>query len=120
MRTSSMEQAINNLHLIHLLILSRNMSELHYQSAKELARMIREKSVSVTEVMQAHLARIRATNSQVNAICTLLPEDELLAQAAEKDAQLAAGHAPGPLFGLSGLPVDDHGSNQGLVINIAG
>ena len=64
------------------------MTELHYQSAKDLARMIREKSVSVTEVMQAHLARIKATNPQVNAICTLLPEDDLLAQAAEKDAQL--------------------------------
>lgn len=76
------------------------MSELHYLSAKELARMIREKSVSVTEVMQAHLARIKATNPQVNAICTLLPEDKLLAKAAEKDAALAIGAPIGPLFGF--------------------
>ena len=76
------------------------MSELHYQSAKELARMIREKEVSVTEVMQAHLDRIHATNPQVNAICTLLPDNELLAQAAAKDAELANGGTPGPLFGL--------------------
>ncbi|MEM8860366.1 MAG: amidase [Chloroflexota bacterium] len=76
------------------------MSELHYQSAKNLARMIREKELSVTEVMQVHLDRINQTNPQVNAICTLLPEDELLAQAAAKDADLASGVTPGPLFGL--------------------
>ena len=89
------------------------MTELHYQSAKELARMIREKSVSVTEVMQAHLDRIQATNPQVNAICTLLPEDDLLTQAAEKDAELAAGKAVGPLFGLP-IAVKDLALTKGI------
>lgn len=89
------------------------MSEIHYQSAKTIARMIREKSISVTEVMQAHLDRIRETNPQINAICTLLPEDDLLAQAAEKDAELAAGKAPGPLFGLP-IAVKDLALTKGI------
>ncbi len=89
------------------------MTELHYTSAKELARMIRDKEVSVVDVMKAHLARIAETNPQVNAICTLVPEDQLLAQAAEKDAQLAAGHSPGPLFGLP-IAVKDLALTKGI------
>ncbi len=75
--------------------------------------MIRDKEVSVVDVMKAHLARIAETNPQVNAICTLLPEDDLLAQAAEKDAQLAAGHTPGPLFGLP-IAVKDLALTKGI------
>lgn len=89
------------------------MSELHYLSANELARMIREKSVSVTEVMQAHLARIKATNPQVNGICTLLPEEDLLDQAAKKDAELATGQPVGPLFGLP-IAVKDLALTKGI------
>ena len=89
------------------------MSELHYTSAKELARMIREKEVSVVEVMQAHLKRIADTNPQINAIVALQPEDELLKQAAEKDAQLAAGGAIGPLFGLP-IAIKDLALTKGI------
>ena len=50
--------------------------------------------------MRAFLAQIERVNPQVNAIVTLRPPDELLAEAAAADRRLAAGESPGPLHGL--------------------
>ncbi|MBI1875281.1 MAG: hypothetical protein HYS05_15540, partial [Acidobacteria bacterium] len=44
-------------------------SDLCFTPAVDLARMIRARRVSVTEVVIAHLARIEQINPQVNAIC---------------------------------------------------
>ena len=49
-------------------------AELCFLSATELARRIRTREVSCREVMEAHLARIKRVNPQVNAIVTLLAE----------------------------------------------
>jgi len=73
--------------------------ELCFSTAIELARRIRSCEVSVTEVVQAHLAQIERVNPKVNAIVTLTAE-RALAEAREKDAALARGAAAGPLFGL--------------------
>src|SRR5437899_1746658 len=73
--------------------------ELCFSTAIELARRIRAREVSVTEVVQAHLAQIERVNPKVNAIVTLTAE-RALAEAREKDAALARGVAAGPLFGL--------------------
>ena len=73
--------------------------DLCFTSATELVRLIRERKVSVTEVVQAHLAQIERVNPRVNAIVTLLPE-RALADARAKDAALARGEASDPLFGL--------------------
>ena len=73
--------------------------ELCFSTAIELARRIRAREVSVTEVVQAHLAQIERVNPKVNAIVTLTAE-RALAEAREKDAALARGAAAGPLFGL--------------------
>src|SRR5438093_6916708 len=73
--------------------------ELCFSTAIELARRIRAREVSVTEVVQAHLAQIERVNPKVNAIVTLTAE-RALAEAWEKDATLARGEAAGPLFGL--------------------
>jgi len=73
--------------------------ELCFSTAIELARRIRSREVSVTEVVQAHLAQIERVNPKVNAIVTLTAE-RALAEAREKDAALARGAAAGPLFGL--------------------
>ncbi len=75
------------------------MSELCFLTATELAQRIRGRELSVTEVVQAHLAQIERVNPKVNAIVTLTPE-RALADAAAKDAALARGGVPGPLFGL--------------------
>jgi amidase len=74
-------------------------NELCFSTAVELARRIRARELSVTEVVQAHLAQIERVNPKVNAIVTLTAE-RALAEARDKDAALARGAAPGPLFGL--------------------
>jgi amidase len=70
-----------------------------FQTAKRLAGMIRDRQVSVREVVEAHLVRIKEVNPKVNAIVTLT-SDEALLQARLADEALAAGKDLGPLFGL--------------------
>src|SRR4029079_3991426 len=48
--------------------------ELCHTGAKKLARLIRTRKVSATEVMRAFIARIERVNPKVNAIVTFLPE----------------------------------------------
>ena len=76
------------------------VSEICFTGALELARMIRTREVSATEVMSAHLSQIRRINPQVNAICTLVDEESLLSAAQQADNDLARGIAVGPLHGL--------------------
>ncbi|MFI7124266.1 amidase [Nonomuraea sp. NPDC050153] len=71
------------------------MSELHYLTATELARLIRTRQVSAVEVVQAHLDRVEQVNPRVNAIVTLVAERALDAAKAA-DAREPAG----PLHGL--------------------
>ena len=75
------------------------MSSLCFITALELAARIRNRDVSVREVMQAHLDQIERVNPKVNAICTLLG-DQALEQAQKHDHILAKGEATGALFGL--------------------
>lgn len=75
-------------------------NELCFTSAKELAGLIREKKLSAREVMQAHLKQIARVNSKVNAIVTLVPEEQLMVQALAADEALAKGSWLGPLHGL--------------------
>jgi amidase len=74
-------------------------SELNRLSATELTRLIRKKSVSPTEILQAHLKAIGRFNPKVNAICTLAA-DSALAAAKRAEQAVLAGHALGPLHGL--------------------
>ena len=74
-------------------------SELCFLTATELARRIRAREVSITEVVRAHLAQIERMNPKVNALVTLTAE-RALTEARAKDAELAREGSPGPLFGL--------------------
>jgi amidase len=69
------------------------------KSARELARLIRERTVSPVEVLDAHLAAIAGINPQLNAIVTLAAEQ---AQDAARRAEraVAKGEPLGPLHGL--------------------
>ena len=76
--------------------------------AVDIMSAIREKKISAREVMQAHLKQIHRVNDQVNAIVTLVPEDQLMAQAASADEALARGKWRGPLHGLPVAVKDLH------------
>ncbi len=75
------------------------MTELCWMDARALTGAIARRSVSVREVVEAHLQQIDRVNPQVNAVVTLEAE-AALEQADSADAGLAAGVAGGALFGL--------------------
>ncbi|MEZ5779996.1 MAG: amidase [Paracoccaceae bacterium] len=60
-------------------------SDLTHLSAAELSRRIATREVSAREVMEAHLDRIEAVNPAINAIVSLRPRAELLAEADASD-----------------------------------
>lgn len=68
---------------------------------RALARAVAERQVSAAEVTEAALERTARLDPVLSAFVTLAPE-QARAQAAQVDAQLAAGEDPGP---LSGVPV---------------
>ncbi len=74
------------------------MTELHYTGARKLARMLRTRKVSATEVMQAFIARIERMNPGLNALVTFLPEEAL-------KAAKALDRRRGPRGLLAGLPI---------------
>ncbi|HKZ78406.1 MAG TPA: amidase [Pyrinomonadaceae bacterium] len=74
------------------------MSELIFQTATCIAKLIRERAVSPLEVLEAHLRRIDEFNPKLNALVTLVPDAFEKAEKAE--AALVAGHGTGPLCGL--------------------
>ena len=57
--------------------MSANAPELCFKTATDLVEMVRQREVSVREVITAHLAQIERVNPQVNAICTLVPDKAL-------------------------------------------
>src|SRR6516162_4048790 len=71
------------------------------QSARELARLIRNCAVSPIEVLDAHLAAIAALNPKLNAIVTLAGES---AREHARRAEQAVMKGE-PLGALHGLPV---------------
>jgi amidase len=75
-------------------------NELCFATATDLARRIRQREVSCEDLMRAHLEQIARVNPKVNAIVTLIPEEQALAAARAADAQLARGESVGPLHGL--------------------
>src|SRR2546427_1054932 len=79
---------------------STSGNEICFMRAKPLASLIREKKLSSREVMQAHLKQIERVNPKVNAIVTLVPEEQLMAQALAADEAIAKGNWLGPLHGL--------------------
>jgi amidase len=75
-------------------------SDIVMLDAGALGAAIRSRQVSCAEVMAAYLDHIEAVNPKVNAIVALQNRAGLMAQAAERDAQLALGEALGPLHGF--------------------
>jgi amidase len=77
-----------------------------FTPALEVAARIRNREVSVVEVVRAQLERIEALNPAVNAVVTL--DARALEAAASADAALARGDDVGPLHGVPFTLKDSH------------
>ena len=76
------------------------IDELCFLSAREQARLVRDREVSARELMAAYLDRIARINPQINAIVAKLDDERCLALADEADRSVGRGEIVGPLHGL--------------------
>ena len=89
------------------------MADIPFAPARELAARLAARELSAVEVMRAFLAQIERVNASVNAIVTLRPAAELLADADAADRKLAAGQTVGALHGLP-IAIKDLSLTRGL------
>jgi Asp-tRNA(Asn)/Glu-tRNA(Gln) amidotransferase A subunit family amidase len=75
------------------------MGDLFYLSLVEIARRIREKEISLVEVVRAHLDRAEALQPKLNAFVHL-DRERALAQARTAEIAVRRGDAVGPLHGV--------------------
>lgn len=75
------------------------MTELIFSTATALANAIRQKQVSATDVLDAHLAHIAKHNPALNAFVVVYEEDARK-RALQADEALARGEVWGPLHGV--------------------
>ena len=87
--------------------------EIVFSPARVLARQLRTGQRSAREVMEAFLSRIEECNPRVNAICTLIPQDQALKLAEDADRILRRGDETGPLHGLP-IAVKDLTDTRGI------
>jgi amidase len=88
-------------------------AELVFSSARQLAALLASREISAVEVTRAFLAQIERVNARVNAIVTLRPPAELIAEAAAADRRLAAGEPAGALHGLP-IAIKDLSLTRGI------
>ena len=74
------------------------MEDICFTPAVKLARLLRARKLSATEVMKAFIAQVEHANPKVNAIVTFLPEQALKAAKAFDRKKPPAG-------ALAGLPI---------------
>jgi amidase len=79
---------------------SPHIDEIVSLDAVALSGAIKSRRVSCVEVMRAYLDQIDRLNPRVNAIVSLQPRESLLAQARERDAQLARREYLGFMHGF--------------------
>ena len=89
------------------------MSSIHYQSAVELAGLMRKKELSPIELMEETLRRIEAVNPALNAFVSLRA-DEAMDEARALAEDLVSGKEPGPLAGIP-IGVKDLENVKGMV-----
>jgi len=75
------------------------MSEIHFLSIAEAARLIRSRKLSPVELARAHLDRIGELEEQLSAFITLTP-DLALKQAKRAEREIVKGKYRGPLHGI--------------------
>lgn len=90
---------------------SNSTEQICFMRAVDMMDLVRKKKLSSREIMQSHLDQIHRLNGKVNAIVTLVPEEQLMAQAAAADEAIANGKWLGPLHGLPIAVKDLHETN---------
>jgi amidase len=88
------------------------MANLVFMPAHKLAQMIRDRTCSAVEVLDAHLAQIAKHNDQLNAVCTLNKEKARI-RAQEADEALARDENWGALHGVP-ITIKDFFETAGL------
>ena len=83
-----------------------NNKDLISLSAIALSNLIHQRQVSCKEVMLAYLEQIHKFNPKVNAIVSLLPDEQLIDFAKEKDDQFHQVDELGFLYGFPLAPKD--------------
>jgi len=76
------------------------ISDIVLMDGAKLSHAIKGKKVSCIEVMSAYLDHIDIFNPRVNAIISMQPREASLAEAKERDAQLARGEYLGWMHGF--------------------
>ena len=82
------------------------MTDITDLDARALSRALHARELSCRETMRAYLDRIARLNPALNAIVSLESEERLLAQADERDRQLARGESMGWMHGMPQAPKD--------------
>ncbi len=77
----------------------KNLDDLAFASARELAQLVRTKQVSSLALTEMYLGRLKKYDPTLKFVVTLT-EERALAQAKKADAEIAAGKYRGPLHGL--------------------
>jgi amidase len=81
--------------------------------AIELSRAIHARQVSCHEVMQAYLAQIERFNPAVNALVSLRSDEDVLAEAVQRDRELDQGQSRGWMHGMP-QAIKDLAATKGL------
>ena len=79
---------------------TRTTSDIVLLDGVGLSHAIRSKQVACVEVMSAYLDHIDVFNPRVNALISMAPRETLLAEAKERDTQLARGEYLGWMHGF--------------------
>jgi Asp-tRNA(Asn)/Glu-tRNA(Gln) amidotransferase A subunit family amidase len=77
----------------------KNLEELAFASARELAELVRTKKVSSVGLTEMYLQRLKKYDPTLKFVVTLT-EERAMEQAKKADAEIAAGKYRGPLHGL--------------------
>ena len=77
----------------------RNLEDVAFWSARELAELVRTKKVSSMALTEMYLERLRRYDPKLKFVITLT-EERAKAKAKEADKELTAGRYRGPLHGL--------------------
>jgi Asp-tRNA(Asn)/Glu-tRNA(Gln) amidotransferase A subunit family amidase len=76
-----------------------NLEAVAFQPVTELAELVRTRQVTATELTEMYLARLRRHGPTLECVIELT-EERARRQAAEADAEIAAGRYRGPLHGI--------------------